>query len=170
MRDLAFTCQLGSHTVAFTRVSAHFTLLRGFLFSFRGLPYVKAHHTFRGPLLPVLISHPARSDSPNGSGAGGPTSRRGRPSGIREKESCQENVSQVRKHVLLTINPELIHATLEAIRYTRRTVRGICAADTREKRKRPQKRKEKRGRADGSSSSSSREDMSERESEKCVIS
>lgn len=44
------------------------------------------------------------------------------------KESCQENVSQVRKHVVLTINPELIHATLEAIRYSRRTVRGICAA------------------------------------------
>lgn len=44
------------------------------------------------------------------------------------KESCQENVSQIRKPVLLTINLELIHATLEAIRYSRRTVRGICAA------------------------------------------
>ena len=31
-------------------------------------------------------------------------------------------------------NLELIHATLEAIRYSRRTVRGICAAREKEKR------------------------------------
>jgi len=57
-------------------------------------------------------------------------------------------VSQVRKHVLLTINPELIHATLEAIRYSRQTLRGICAA--REKKTRPKERKrEREGESDG---------------------
>lgn len=39
------------------------------------------------------------------------------PSGVAKRELCQENVNQVRKHVLLMISPELIHATLEAIRY-----------------------------------------------------
>jgi len=62
------------------------------------------------------------------------------PSGVSRKENCQENVSQVRKHVLLTINPELIHATLEAIRYSRQTLRGICAARAKETRRKKEER------------------------------
>jgi len=77
-------------------------------------------------------------------------------------------VSQVRKYVLLTINPELIHATLEAIRYSRRTVRGICAAPGyREKEKETGKKKKKKKKREGMTE---RERESERESEKCVIS
>lgn len=37
------------------------------------------------------------------------------------------------------INPELIHATLEAIRYSRRTVRGICTMRIPEEEKKVQK-------------------------------
>jgi len=39
------------------------------------------------------------------------------PSGVAKRELCQENVIQVRKHVLLMTKPELIHATLKAICY-----------------------------------------------------
>lgn len=57
-------------------------------------------------------------------------------------------MSQVRKHVLLAIKPELIHATLEAIRYTRRTVRGIHGADT-AGRGEGDRKKEGKGRSEG---------------------
>lgn len=74
-----------------------------------------------------------------------PTLSYGRNPQASRKESCQENVSQVRKHVLLTINPELIHATLEAIRYSHRTVRGICAARVPGIEKEIKKRERERG-------------------------
>jgi len=42
------------------------------------------------------------------------------------------------------INPELIHATLEAIRYSRWTVRGICAVRVPEEEKEIKERERER--------------------------